>query len=843
MLRSKPDVKSSIKFIKEVKQLCQKGGFNLTKFVTNSNKVLQSIANQDKTLVKDAPLENGKIQEKERALGVLWNLKDDTFDHCLDLKEGQSTRRGILSTISSIYDPLGFVSPFILKGRILLQKLCEMKYGWDDPLPSTVVTPWTNWKVSMSTLKNVKFRRCFKPSTFGVVSEISLHHFSDASEDGYGQASYLRLVDDNNNISCSLIIGKSRVSPIKYVSIPRLELTAAVLSVKIASLISKEIDMPEVKHYFWTDSKVVLSYLQSTTKIFKTFVANRVQQIKSSSNINDWNYVKSANNPADVSSRGLDPDERSRIDLWFNGPSFLLQPRETWEHHEVVLDINDGDTEIKKVNVIESKQPNCFLRLIHNSSSWQRMRRVVAFVVKATERMSRSVKMVNLDVTVEELKRAGQLLVKIVQRDQFASELASLTSGKTISLKSNIVKLNPFIDQDGIIRVGGRLRNSHFEIELVHPVLLPKHNHMSDAIIRWCHKRVAHGGRSSTINEVRTQGYWIVSVTSNVKRILHNCVICRRLRGRVGEQIMGDLPKDRTMNAPPFTYCGVDYFGPFIVKERRKELKRYGVIFTCFNCRAVHLETATSLDADTFIMALRRFISRRGNIRTIRSDNGRNFVGAENELRDALKEMDNVKIGQFLGELGADWEWSFNPPASSHMGGVWERHIRSIRKILSALLKTHGRSLDDEALRTLMTETEGILNSRPLTTDAMNDVNSPVGLSPINLLTMKSKVILPPPGKFSSADTYSKKRWRRVQHISNEFWSRRRTEYLQQLQERKRWNKSRRNLMIGDVVLLKEQALSTYETIGKWQKSYERFLEMMVMYDAWTFTLVVRKQL
>ena len=460
-----------------------------------------------------------------------------------------------------------------------------------------------------------------------------------------------------------------------------------------------------------------------------------------------------------------------------------------------------------ETNVIKKTQPNCFLQLIQNTSSWQRMRRIVAYVFKATEKMSKPLKRISMDITVEELKRAGQLLVKIVQRDQFSLEFASLSSGKTISLKSNIVKLNPFIDQDGIIRVGGRLRNSQFEIELVHPMLLPKHNQMSDAIIRWCHERVAHGGRSSTINEVRTQGYWIVSANSNVKRILHNCVICKRLRGRVSEQMMGDLPKDRMMDAPPFTYCGVDYFGPFIIKERRKELKRYGVIFTCFNCRAVHLETATSLDADTFILALRRFISRRGNIRTIRSDNGRNFVGAENELRDALKEMDNAKIGLYLSELGADWEWNFNPPASSHMGGVWERHIRSIRAILSALLKTHGRSLDDEALRTLLTETEGILNSRPLTTDNLNDVNSLIGLSPINLLTMKGKVIVPPPGEFSSADTYSRKRWRRVQHISNEFWSRWRTEYLQQLQERRRWNKSRRNLMIGDVVLLKEQAL------------------------------------
>ena len=303
------------------------------------------------------------------------------------------------------------------------------------------------------------------------------------------------------------------------------------------------------------------------------------------------------------------------------------------------------------------------------------MKRIVARVIRAVNKM-RKQQPINQMLETTELNHAAQILIKTVQKQEFSPELSSLQSRKPVSSNSNVASLNPFIDASGLIRVEGRLQHSNLDYEMKHPVLLPKKNSLSDAIIRWCHQQIAHGGRGSTLNEVRQRGYWIVNGNSNVRRIIAKCVTCRHLRGRVGEQIMGNLPPDRTTEAPPFTYCGVDYFGPFIVRERRKELKRYGVIFSCFASRAVHLEVATSLETDTFILALRRFIACRGNVRTIYSDNGTNFVGAENELRRALQEFDNEKITLFLTQLGADWNLKFNPPAASHMGGVRERQIR-----------------------------------------------------------------------------------------------------------------------------------------------------------------------
>ena len=224
-----------------------------------------------------------------------------------------------------------------------------------------------------------------------------------------------------------------------------------------------------------------------------------------------------------------------------------------------------------------------------------------------------------------------------------------------------------------------------------------------------------------------------------------------------------------------------------------------------FPVRAMHIELTNSLDADSFILALRRFMARIGTVRSIWSDNGTNFVGAKNELQRAFKEMKHDKIKSFLQGNGADWIlWHNNPSGASHMGGVWERQIRSARIISEGLLKTHSHSLNDEPLRTLMAEVELIINSRPLTVETISDSKSEITLSPSNLVTIKTSVVMPPPGEFSKQDAYSKRRWRRVQHIAGEFWSRWRKEFLQSLQVRQIWKKRIRNFAVGDIVLLRD---------------------------------------
>ena len=255
-----------------------------------------------------------------------------------------------------------------------------------------------------------------------------------------------------------------------------------------------------------------------------------------------------------------------------------------------------------------------------------------------------------------------------------------------------------------------------------------------------------------------------------VRSKLFKCVKCRRLIGKLGLQKMANLPSSRLMEVPPFTYFGVYMFGLFIIKQRQSEVKQYGAMFTCMNSRAVHIEITHSLDTDSFIQPFRRMIARRGNIRNISSDNGSNFIGVENELKRAFEEMDDKKIQVFMQEFVGGWiKWNRNPPVASHMDGVWERQIHSDRRILFSLLQTHGKAFDEQSLLILMVETEGILNSRPLTIEKISDPTSELPLSPANILTMKSKLVLPPPGEFSKPDLYRRKRWRRIQHVIMSF--------------------------------------------------------------------------
>ena len=228
---------------------------------------------------------------------------------------------------------------------------------------------------------------------------------------------------------------------------------------------------------------------------------------------------------------------------------------------------------------------------------------------------------------------------------------------------------------------------------------------------------------------------------------------------------MADLPEDRVESTPPFTYCRMDCFGPFTVKERRKELKRYAVIFTCMSSRAVHIEQLDDMTTDAFINALRCFTAIRGPIQQIRSDQGSNFVGARNELAKAMKELDNDKIQSYLTTNRC--EFVMNVPYSSHRGGVWERQIRTTRSILNSVLNDYKGRLDTSSLRTFLYEVMAIINSRPLTYQCLNDPKSLEPLTPNHLLTMKNKTLLPPPGNFVKEEIYARKRWRKVQYLIN----------------------------------------------------------------------------
>lgn len=755
-LRSEETETKAIERLHSTIKGCKKGGFRLTKITSNNRGVLDSISKEELSKeVQGVDLSFDSLPV-ERALGVQWHIETDTFGFRITLKDKPLTRRGILSTISSIYDPLGFAAPVLLKGKRILQDLCKSDVDWDDPISEEYSRQWEKWRYQLPTLENFSVKRCLKPIDFGVIINKQVHSFCDASSTGYGQVSYLRQVNIRGDIHCAFLTGKSRLTPIKPVTVPRLELTAAVVSSKLGNKIVQELDLETGTPTYWTDSTTVIKYITNEQNRYQTYVANRVQSIRNETDPEQWKYVPSKENPADDASRGIEIEDFNCKHRWINGPEFLWKPENEWpvQQIETNIDFHD-DPEVKKSTVCSTsaeertstivEEFNCF-------SNWNRLRRVIARILRLRHRPASNILKVPKEITVAEAERAETAILKNVQKTAFPIEIntlrnideqqfsnsRSLCKEKKLKLKksSPLYKLDPFIDDQGLLRIGGRLKLAdELDESIKYPVILPKKSHVTTLVIRHTHEKMAHAGRGITLNELREK-YWIVNANTAVRSYITKCVNCRRFRGTSGEQKMADLPKCRLSTEPPFTYCGVDYFGPFIVKEGRKQVKRYGVIFTCLSSRAVHIETANSLETDTFLNALRRFIARRGPVREIRSDQGTNLVGAERKLKLALQELDDTRLQNHLAtKYNVDWiTWRRNPPAASHMGGAWERQIRTIRSILKSLMHEFGHAVDDESLRTLLTEVENIVNSRPLTFPS-SDPQDLDPLTPNHILT------------------------------------------------------------------------------------------------------------
>lgn len=539
-----------------------------------------------------------------------------------------------------------------------------------------------------------------------------------------------------------------------------MELTAAVLAVRVDRLLKTELQLELENSLFWTDSTTVLRYIKNETKRFHTFVANRVSAIREATSVSQWRYVDTKRNPADEASRGVKVDYLLTSSRWIHGPDFLSKSEEEWPPN--MLDstsISSDDPEVKgevSVNaVITTDQPNAVNKLITYFSSWKRLKTSVAWFLQLRKMLKllslkrkeiqASLPSSGLDPTQqkkkveedmnrfratlsghilcpEDLNMAERVIIQYSQMDKFSDEIAALKKGTAgVTKSSHIYKLDPVL-KEGLLRVGGRLSKGAMPDDTKHPVILAKDQHISTLILRHIHEQNGHCGRNHLLSILCRQ-YWITRANAAARNILSSCVACRRYRGKLGEQKMADLPKERLQtDLPPFTNVGIDYFGPFEVKRGRSLIKRYGVIFTCMASRAVHLEMAYSLDTSSCINAIRRFISRRGQVSHIKSDNGTNFIGAERELREALSELNHEKIQNALLHSGVTW--TFNTPAASHHGGVWERVIRMIRKVLTSVL--HQQHLDDEGLQTLLCEVEAILNDRPITKASDSKSHSPV---------------------------------------------------------------------------------------------------------------------
>ena len=502
--------------------MCAKDKLCLHKFASNSKEVLEALPTNDRARdLKDLDLRCDTMPV-QRSLGTYWSIESDTFGFGIELRDKPATHRGTLSTISSVYDPLGAVSPVILVGKQILRALCRQNVSWDDPIPEDILPLWEKWRTELPLLEKLRFPHNLKPTDFGDPVHTEIHSFSDASDSGIGQISYLHIVNHKGEVHVSYLLAKSRVALLKPISIPCLELTAGVISVNVASMLKSELDIKDFKCYYYTDSEILIGYINNEARRFHVYVGNRVQHIRDCSSPGDWFLVPGNENPADEASRGLTAKELLDNDRWFTGPKFLWQQDLSRQQSQPVYTLLPSEVEVRKdsASTLTSKISEVRIRLdspgtleperFNHFSLFNCLRQCIVRIQRAIER-TRPNKQHNWrpqegPPLVAELSKAEDVILRSLQHHHFQSEIKILRKldgnndhfqdsqnaqkrNNTVKSISNLHKLDPFLDKEGLLRVGGRLKNSVSPYTIKHPLIMPKSSHMTVLLIRQFHHR------------------------------------------------------------------------------------------------------------------------------------------------------------------------------------------------------------------------------------------------------------------------------------------------------------------------------------------------------------------
>ena len=664
--------------LEEINKITSSGGFPLRQWCSNQPELIKHLP--ESSLEQVSFLENS--EDGIHMLGINWSPKPDILCFSYTPFSMEYTKRAILSNISKIFDPLGLLSPIIIRSKIFLQNLWLKKLDWDQELDEESKINWKTIREDLSHIPNIKIPRYLSENP--KINQYMLHTFCDASTAAYAAAVYLVSVDQNKQTFSNLLCSKTKVAPLKPITIPRLELCGAVLSAKLVNHIVKCLPIKLDKIIFWSDSQITLHWIRSPARDWKTFVSNRVSLIHENLEAlpYSWQYVPTKENPADLASRGFKSEDLRTSKIWWHGPNWLTLPDSYWPKSSMFDKI---DTKIERKNeriVLLATHNINDNYLINRFSSFLKLIRVIVQCLRFVKKLRGEP--CNNYMSANEYKRALVFLVKMHQIRNFPTEIERLNNKRAISLKSNILNLNPFTDQNGIMRVGGRIQNSNLSFSKKHPILLNKNDQLTNIIIDHYHLKYFHAS-CRMLKSILLQNFWIIGSTSAIKKRIYNCVVCIRLRASTAQQIMGNLPSDRIIPSRPFKKCGVDYAGPILTKRSRGRCnsfeKSYIALFICFTTRAIHLELVSDLTVEGFIAALKRFIGRRGRPSDIFSDNGSNFVGTKNsfeELKNTLNSPDlKTKLYNFSSSEFINWH--FIPAYTPQMGGLWEAGVKSVK--------------------------------------------------------------------------------------------------------------------------------------------------------------------
>ena len=801
---------------KELQELLGRGGFLLRKWNSSEPAVMASIASELKDAQSTLPISSPDNYTK--TLGLEWNSTSDQFRLTvseLPPTEGL-TKRLLVSDVAKTFDVLGWYSPTIIKAKILLQMLWSEKIGWDDPVPEAIIEQWSQWRKQLPLLSNHCIPRCYFPKDTTVVS-VQLHGFSDASEKAYSGVVYLRMEDSSGTVHTSLVMSKTRVAPIKRQTIPRLELCGALILAQLLSHCKDVLKIPMQSIFAWTDSTIMLSWLQGNPRRFKVYVGNRVAQIMDLTSPDCWNHVVSSENPADCASRGIFPSEILEHHLWWNGPTWLKLPRSYWPKQFVAPpDPISEEMCTVSCNTVVTTDP---LIPFDRFERLHQYKRVIAWVIRFIDNCRARKQRQRRDngpITTKELNRAEIYWFSIMQRSHFYDEIEYVKrnkeakNGKISISSSNIIStLNPILDDDGLLRIGGRQQNAKFTYNSRHPILLHSKHPLTKLMIRSEHLRLLHGG-PLLVSASLFRNFHIVGGNQAIRSITRSCVTCRHRSAKPKPQLMGQLPSERITPDTVFSQVGVDYAGPVYLKQgsirKPNTVKAYICVFVSLSVKAVHLEPVSDLTTESFLACLRRFVARRGKPTLMWSDHGTNFVGANRILKELLEFLHSQKTNEVISDFCSSQgiTWQFIPERAPHFGGLWEAAVKSLKTHMSRVVG--NAKLNFEELTTVLSQIEACLNSRPLGTMPHNDDDGIEVLTPGHFIIGRPMQALT-----DHALSYKPmpvlRRWYLCEALVRHFWNRWSSEYVTSLRKYSKWKRPSKNLRKGDVVALREDGM------------------------------------
>ncbi|XP_062713993.1 uncharacterized protein LOC134290806 [Aedes albopictus] len=831
-LDSRDTIDEAVQLAVSVREVHSKAGFELRNWHSNAQEILNRIgAENSPETVKSFTAE--KTTATERILGMMWEPTEDLFvfsaqfhEDLLPLLSGEivPTKRQVLRMVMSLFDPLGLISCFTVHGKILLQNIWRSGVGWDDPLIPRDFLDWQRWTKVLPELNRLQIPRCYFPDyereSYG---SLQLHIFVDASELAYCGVAYFRIID-RGTPRCSLVAAKAKVTPLRPQSIPRNELNAGVIGVRLMKNVTENHSLQITKRYFHTDSTVLLAWLRADPRKYRPYVQFRTTEILADTKVEEWRWVPTRLNIADEATKWGNGPSFDVQDKWYRGPDFLWQPESEWPAKKPLIE--EPTDELRKTNVHQEVTTDPVLELA-KFSRWEDLIKSLAYLYHFVNRCSTKQRVPTKSrmatLTHQDFVSAEKGLWRMVQNQEFGEEISSLQSSESSTQKSTrlpksspLAKLSTFLDDDGILRSESRIdpKAAYYPYNFRNPIIVPKHHYVTDLLVLRFHRLYGHANTETVLNELR-QVYCIPKMRSVVKKAVKKCMWCRVYRVKPEAPRMAPLPQPRVMPfVRPFTHTGIDYFGPLIVKQGRSNVKRWVAIFTCLTIRAVHLEVVHSLTLQSCKMAMRRFVDKRGAPQNIFSDNGTYFHGAARELAAEIKNINLALAGTFTN---AETEWHFNPPSAPHMGGVWERKVRSIKDAFKVL--AHREKLDDEGLLTLLSEASMIVNSRPLTFVPLESPEQEV-LTPNSFLLMStsgsSNLVRIPIDQPISLRT----NWGVMLHLLNQFWKTWIKSYLPTIARRTKWFVDVRPLQVGDLVIIVDETVRNGWLRGKVTKTY-----------------------